>query len=161
MSKILVVSPYYWPATNGGGGQVSVENMVSKLIVFNDITVLCNRSNDNTDINKNFIRYKEGVEIVYFSKFNFFKLLFFLNKRKFDVVYFNSFFSALCILSQLFLIFNSTVIKIFSPKGELYEGALMRKNLLKKCWIFLFRRFFKKNVLHATSFQEANQTNQK
>jgi glycosyltransferase involved in cell wall biosynthesis len=156
MSKILIISPYYWPANNGGGGQVSVENMVASIQSNNEITVLCNKVNLTPQAGQNFILVNNGIKIIYFSWKNFLRVILFFRKKKFDVIYFNSFFSPLCIVFNFIFFFRSYLKVIISPKGELYEGALKNKYFLKKCWLFLFKKTFKRFVLHSTSFQESN-----
>lgn len=154
MNKVLIVAPYYWPALLGGGGQVSIENMIFYLKNDFKITVLCNHSDKSYENGIDFFYLKENVEIIYFKPSNFFKCLSFIVNRDFKIIYLNSFFSPLCILTNFILYFNKKSYKIISPKGELYDGALSNNKLLKSSWILLYKFFFRKHFFHATSLQE-------
>lgn len=132
MKRILIVTKHFKDNESGGGAQKSIELLVSKLRERFHIEVLCKST-------------KDSGEWVHKLSFSFFKKI-----KSFDIIYLNSFFSPLTIL---FLCFNK--VKIISPKGELFDGALKSKTLKKQIWLKIFNTLFKgKFIFHATSLDE-------
>jgi glycosyltransferase involved in cell wall biosynthesis len=132
LKRILIVTKHFKDIESGGGAQKSIELLVNELRLRFHIEVLCkNTQNSNEWVHK--------------LSFSFLKKI-----KSFDIIYLNSFFSPLTIL---FLFFNK--VKIISPKGEFFEGALKSKTLKKQIWLKIFNILFKdKFVFHATSLEE-------
>lgn len=155
MSNILVITPYFDPAINGGGGQLSVENLVDTLKDYNKISVVSLNHDFNTQskLSDTFLNKNLEIERYFFSFSNFFLILNSLKKIKFDYIYFNSFFSPICIFFQIYYYFSPS-IKILSPKGELYDAALRVKKIRKFIWLYTFKYFFNTIKIHITSKHE-------
>ena len=156
MANILIITPYFKPAKEGGGGQISIENLVDLLATnFNKIHVLCY----NFDLkNKNSLssEYRfsnNNIEILYLDKFTFFKIIKFINKSKYEFIYFNSFFSPICLFFNFFFYYKH---KIISPKGEFYKGAIKQKYFQKIFVLNIFKFFIKAITFHSTSINEIN-----
>lgn len=154
MNEILIVTPYFRPAKLGGGSQISIENLVDALSTDFKVTVVClNRDfGQNEILTNSYIRVENNIKILYWSNFNFYKILKHFFKSNFKKIYINSFFSPLCIFLQIIYKKNKNII--ISPKGEFFESAISNKKFKKHCAIFLIKFIFKKRTFHATSNHE-------
>ena len=156
MANILIITPYFRPAKEGGGGQISIENLVDLLSNnLNKIHVLCyNFDLKNKDSLSSEYRFSnDNIEIFYLDKFTIYKIIKFLNKSKYEFIYFNSFFSPICLFFNFFF-YNKN--KIISPKGEFYEGAINQKFFQKIFVLNFFKLFIKSITFHSTSKNEIN-----
>ncbi len=153
MSNILIVTPYFRPAKFGGGGQVSIENLVDILAEDHTITIICYNHDfgKNAKINNTHVIKENKIKIYYFSILNLIKILKEISKTTFDYIYFNSFFSTLCFLFQIYY-FNKR--KIVSPKGEFYDGAIEKKKIFKLFVIKAYHYLYNKTTFHSTSSHE-------
>ncbi|CAM3403143.1 glycosyltransferase family 4 protein [Aquirufa ecclesiirivi] len=154
MNKILIITPYFYPSNSGGGGQVSIENLAFSLVENHEVEVLCNLYDVKLKKNISNVDFQiyKSLKIYYLNFSNFFKIIKIIKEKRFDFIYFNSFFSPICIFFQFF--FFKSKVKILSPKGEFYEGALKSKSLKKRFFLIVFRRINFMQVFHATSTQE-------
>ena len=93
ISKVLIPTQYFYPATKAGGPVESLYELVNCLENNFDITVLTtNQDIDGSYLNLNNIRYG-NTEVIYRNSLNILFILKILNRKKFDFVYLNSFFS--------------------------------------------------------------------
>lgn len=155
MSNILIVTPYFRPAQLGGGGQISVENLADVLKEDNTITIICYNHDfgKKTMISETFFINEHKIKIYFVTFLNFNNIRKDISSITFNYVYFNSFFSPICLLFQLYF-FNSK--KIISPKGEFYDAALKKKSVIKKLVIKIHRFIFLNTVFHSTSYHEVD-----
>ena len=155
MAKILLITPYFRPARSGGGGQVSIENLADLLTREHQVSVVCY----DCDFGSNYkipmiLKLEENkLSVFYLSFGKLFSVLNLISSIKYDYIYFNSFFSPICIFFQ-FYYFSSNSIKIISPKGEFYDGALSNKSLKKSLWLAVYKSLFRRSKFHATSVHE-------
>lgn len=155
--KTLIITDYFYPSINGGGGQISITNLATILSKKQDIKVIC-RPHDfkcKFQTKPKLTTIYQDIEIIYFSIFKFCKIISIIKNFSPTYIYFNSFFSPLTILF-LVIFYNSRSRIIISPKGEFYEGALKTKNYKKKIWLCTFKKFFNTQnyTFHATSIEE-------
>lgn len=155
MSNILIVTPYFRPAQLGGGGQISVENLVDVLKEDNTISIICYNHDfgKKTKINETFFINEDKIKIYFYSIVNFNKIRTDIKFNNYDFVYFNSFFSPISLLFQ-FYFYRKT--KIISPKGEFYDAALTKKRLFKLLVIKIYKLFFLRSIFHSTSYHEVD-----
>ena len=155
MNNILFITPYFKPANNGGGGQISVENLVEALKKKNNISVISYNHDFNSkfELSNSYYTNTSCIKRYFFSVKNLFLIIRDLNNIKFDFIYFNSFFSPICIFFQFYFYFNKTT-KILSTKGEFYDGALNEKKIKKRIWIHVFKMLFSPKLIHITSLHE-------
>lgn len=155
MSNILIITPYFWPAKSGGGGQVSIENLAELLSCEHSVSVMC-YNHDFGLSQKLFPQIYQNynkLKVFYFSIAVFYRILKLIRTVHYEYIYFNSFFSPICIFFHFYYAFSSS-IKIVSPKGEFYEGAFSNKSLKKKWWVNIYKLLFKRTKFHATSHHE-------
>ena len=155
MNNILFITPHFKPAINGGGGQVSIENLVEALKNNNNISVLSYNHDFNSKIklNNTYFINTSFIKRYFFSIKNLILIIRDLNKTKFDFIYFNSFFSPICIFFQFYFYLKKTT-KILSTKGEFFDGALNEKKIKKKIWIYIYNMLFTPKLIHITSLHE-------
>ena len=104
MSNILIVTPYFRPAQLGGGGQISVENLADVLKEDNTITIICYNHDfgKKTKISEKFFINEHNIKIYFFTFLNFNNIRKDITSITYNYVYFNSFFSPICLLFQLY-----------------------------------------------------------
>uniref|UniRef100_UPI004048BAED glycosyltransferase family 4 protein n=1 Tax=Algoriphagus sp. TaxID=1872435 RepID=UPI004048BAED len=153
MSNILIITPYFRPAELGGGGQISVENLADTLKYEHSVTVICYNHDfgKRQNISKEYIINENRLKIYLYSFINFNTIRKEISSVYFSHIYFNSFFSPICLLFQLFFLNRK---KIISPKGEFYDAALKKKKLLKKTILLLYKLCRIQHIFHSTSFHE-------
>jgi glycosyltransferase involved in cell wall biosynthesis len=72
-----------------------------------------------------------------------------------EIVHLNSLFNLLSIFTFVFLKFNNSKVKIvWSPRGELQEGALVYSKIKKKLLLSFLPRLTREVLFHATSEDE-------
>lgn len=155
MSKILMITPYFRPAKCGGGGQVSIENLADLLTREHQVNVVCyNRDFGSSYKISTTLQQKENkLTVLYLSFGKLQSVLKLIRSIKYDYIYFNSFFSPICIFFQFYYFFSSSV-KIVSPKGEFYDGAFSNKSFKKSLWLAVYKKLFRRTKFHATSQHE-------
>lgn len=137
---ILMICDYYLPGFESGGAMRTLVNMVDRLSDSYDFKVLT-RDHDGplnktsyVNVGINEWNRVENAEVYYLSKDNIRKstLKKLVSDTNPDVIYLNSFFSPLTIMTLLLR--RSTPI-ILAPEGELVPGALSIKPLKKQLYM--------------------------
>lgn len=143
-NNILIFIDWFLPGYKAGGPIRSVANIVENLSNHFDFTIVTsdrdfgsNESYPNIEINA-FIQ-KDNYKIIYLSPDyqNKAKYKEIINKKDFDVVYFNSLFSINFTLLPLRLIkkHKKNIKIILAPRGMLGQGALSLKKKKKKIFL--------------------------
>jgi glycosyltransferase involved in cell wall biosynthesis len=155
LNNVLFITPYFRPAQLGGGGQISIENLVDLLRNDYNVTIICYNHDFGCKrrISELFFIKENKLCIYLFSFKDFYKIYKEIKLTKFKVVYFNSFFSPICLLFHFIYFFDN---KIISPKGEFYNAALRKKVIIKKGILLFFRFFKQKSTFHSTSIHEVD-----
>lgn len=161
MKEILVFTSYYLPGYKGGGPIVSLSNMVRKIPSFR-FKILTRDHDLNSSPYLN-VKRREwtsvGNAIVYYmskEEMSFKSLKTIINSIKFDIYYFNSFFSIYYTLFPLVLRkLKNLPAKpvILAPRGEFFTGALGLKKYRKKIYLILFKilKLHKKIIWQASN----------
>ncbi|GGP57833.1 hypothetical protein GCM10009347_25340 [Shewanella algicola] len=168
MNNILIVCPNYLPSFKSGGPVRSIANLTNNFAGKHDFKILtsdrdlgdiCKFPSINQDSWDNVVNSSS----VYYSSpslVGLFKLIFSIYKKKYDLVYLNSFFnfkySIFIMLLLVLKVFNSKKI-LLAPRGELTNGALKFKGFKKRVYIFFFEKVIAKLVdvdFHFTSDEE-------
>lgn len=145
--KILCFADYYLPGYKAGGPIQSIANLVENLsdefefdIICNDHDLLDRQSYANVKIDQWNAVSKARVFYASRKNLNFKSIKKILNETKYDLLYFNSFFSF------KFTIFPLFIYKIFlfskkpciiAPRGEFSLGALKLKYIKKKIYLYI------------------------
>jgi glycosyltransferase involved in cell wall biosynthesis len=145
--KILCFADYYLPGYKAGGPIQSIANLVENLsdefefdIICNDHDLLDRQPYPNVKIDEWNAVSKARVFYASRKNFNFKSIKKILNETKYDLLYFNSFFSF------KFTIFPLFIYKIFlfskkpciiAPRGEFSLGALKLKYIKKKIYLYI------------------------
>ena len=145
--KILCFDDYYLPGYKAGGPIQSIANLVENLsdefefdIICNDHDLLDRQPYPNVKIDEWNAVSKARVFYASRKNFNFKSIKKILNETKYDLLYFNSFFSF------KFTIFPLFIYKIFlfskkpciiAPRGEFSLGALKLKYIKKKIYLYI------------------------
>lgn len=160
-SKILILS-HYKPAYKAGGPIHSIENICLGLKSKVDITVISPSSDiDGTklDIESYWKNRTQDINIFYKENLSLYWLYNFIKTNQFDCVYLNSFFTPIIILKIIAstIFFNTKII--IAPRGQLSDGAISNKNVIKSIYIKCFRYLIKNRIyrFHSTSNQETNE----
>lgn len=163
--KLLILCDYFLPGYKAGGPVRSLASIIENLKSDFDITVATRdhdlvTSDAYSNILSDQINSKFDCQILYLSEKNILRGLFqFLKNKRYDIVYFNTFFSPKFSVFPLLLI-RLHLLKarkiILSPRGELGAGALSIKHTRKKLFVRFYRLFFPfhKIIWHATSEDE-------
>ena len=156
-NKILIITDYFYPSENGGGAQLAVTNLAKHLSKDHEVKVICRAHDFNNKLffDIGLTQKYQNIEIIYFLKIRFLKIILLIRKLKPTQIYFNSFFSPLTILFLFVMIGEKSRI-IIAPNGEFYDGALRYKKIKKSIWYLFFKTVFAKkfNTFHATSIDE-------
>lgn len=161
--KIFICIDWFLPAYKAGGPIQSIANLVSRLKLDFDITVITSNLDlgeplplDSKDLNV-WVQ-KEDYRVMYVDSSHQNKLFYreLFNENPFDVVYYNSLFSVKFTLLPLVLLRNKPIRKVLAPRGMLGKGALAIKPLKKTMFLKAFKLFgLHKNVIwHATAQSE-------
>ncbi len=145
--KILCFADYYLPGYKAGGPIQSIVNLVENLsdefefdIICNDHDLLDRQPYPNVKIDEWNAVSKARVFYASRKNLNFKSIKKILNETKYDLLYFNSFFSF------KFTIFPLSIYKIFlfskkpciiAPRGEFSLGALKLKYIKKKIYLYI------------------------
>jgi glycosyltransferase involved in cell wall biosynthesis len=165
--KILVLTPFFYPAYKAGGPARSLYNLFSNERFSNDnvdiVTGSCDLGEtkyfDDIEVNQ---WSKVGACSVFYSKLLLSSRIWFLLKllkgKQYDVIYLNGFFNlGYSILPLILLKFLRTGPRVYiAPRGELSDGALSIKTMKKKI-LMLFYSLFKVSssiIFHFTSVDE-------
>lgn len=165
-TKLWIFIDWYLPAYKAGGPIQSISNLVSRLKMDFDISVVTSNldlgeplSIKNTDLNA--WVPKEGYRVMYLDVAHqnrrFYQKLF--SENSFDVVYFNSLFSIKFTLLPLWLLRKKPIRRVLATRGMLGKGALAIKPIKKTVFLKWFKlmKFHKKVVWHATAQSEVNE----
>ena len=145
---ILILCSYYLPGKKGGGGVLTLTQMVERFKDRFDFRVITrNRDVDGAvyeNVKSEDWNEIEGIPVYYLSKgFEFFKLRELIADTEPDAVYLNSVFSPLTvyylILRRLKLL-PPLLKTILAPNGELAENALKHKSYKKAPFIKLAQK---------------------
>lgn len=170
MKKLLIVAGYYEPSIKAGGPVQSIKNLVEEISSEFEIYILAiDRDIGDTDKFNNidygvWYRNRKNVSIQYIKRNIFsWKVIREIHKAlKPDVLYFNSFFDGyLTLLPILFYrkkITKNTKLYV-SPRGQLSYGAMSKKTIKKKIYVFFYRMFrlFQYFQFHFTTDYEVKQ----
>lgn len=147
-NKLLILIDYFYPSSDSIGPGKSLSNLLQFYKI--DEYIIYTRDSDKsgnkfTKSDKNNINKLFNNKIVYLDKFNYILFIFFL-LPKYSNFYLNSFFSPKfsiipLLLIRIFKFFNNKINIILSPKGELFDNALIFKKFKKNLYIFFFKLF--------------------
>ncbi|MBB1507799.1 glycosyltransferase [Pseudoalteromonas sp. SG41-1] len=169
MKNILIVTDYFYPAFKAGGPVKSLKNLINKFETLGGYkfeVVTSNRDIDGTILSTDKEKLPFNLNLTninYFSRvFDlFYYFLSSKEKKKFDIVYLNSFFSFK--FSILFIFFSKlnlfeTKQLLVAPRGELTRGAMSLKKVRKRFYCYFFRCFKIKKIakFHFTSQEEVD-----
>jgi len=171
MKKILLVFPSFYPAYKSGGPVRSATNLIKLLknkYVFDVFTADKDLGETEQFNNVNIDSWSNeymGSNVYYSSDRNnsLLKIKSLFSKKKYDVVYLNSFFSYVYSIKFLIL-YKLGFIKcntlILAPRGELTHGAMSLKSFKKKCYLFFFKLLGLSNGIkfHFTSEDEKSES---
>lgn len=159
--KVLIFADYYLPGYKAGGPVKSLRMLIDLLSDEFDFYVITRNhdfmSSEIYDVPVE-TPVSMGKAIVYYlpkMQLSFVRDL--IKKQKFDILYFNSFFSVP--FSFLPLLLSKTKAKvILAPRGEFSPGALSIKKAKKKFFIQFAKigGIYSRVKFHATSEQEIN-----
>lgn len=164
--SILIFVDYYEPGYKAGGPIRSISGLVSNLKKYFDFYIVSRDRdlNSNKPYNEIIINQwssiEEDLNILYLSPSNYFKnLKLNLEKKYFDWIYLNSFFSfKYSIIPYLYckLGFIKTSKVLIAPRGEFESARLAVKPRKKKLYLAFsnFLNLYSKNYWHATSLEE-------
>jgi len=145
--KILCFADYYLPGYKAGGPIQSIVNLVENLsdefefdIICNDHDLLDRQPYPNVKIDEWNAVSKARVFYASRKNFNFKSIKKILNETKYDLLYFNSFFSFKftilpIFIYKIFLFFKKPCI--IAPRGEFSPGALKLKYIKKKIYLYI------------------------
>ena len=145
--SILCFVDYYLPGYKGGGPIQSIANLVESLgdefkfyIICNDRDLLDRQPYANVKIDEWNVVSKARVFYVSRKNFNFKSIAKLLNETKYDLLYFNSFFSFKFTILPLFIykffLFSKKPC-IIAPRGEFSPEALKLKYIKKKIYLYI------------------------
>jgi len=164
--KILIFVDYFLPGYKAGGPIKTIKNLVNELSSKFDIYIVT-RNHDfgeetpYNNIESNKWNTQFNLKIMYLSKnkININGIKNILLETKYNLIYFNIFFSFyFSILPLLILLFiNKQNYKILlAPRGEFSPGALRIKKIKKHLYIYLTKiiRLYHNVIFHATNEYE-------
>ena len=145
--KILCFVDYYLPGYKAGGPIQSIANLVENLsdefefdIICNDHDLLDRQPYANVKIDEWNAVSKARVFYASRKNFNFISIKKLLNETKYDLLYFNSFFSFKFTILPLFIykffLFSKKPC-IIAPRGEFSLGASKLKYIKKKIYFYI------------------------
>ena len=145
-NKILCFVDYYLPGYKAGGPIQSIVNLVENLgdefefyIICNDRDHLDRQPYANVKIDEWNVVSKARVFYASRKNLNIKGITKLLNKTKYDLLYFNSFFSFKFTILPLVIykfFFLSKKPCIIAPRGEFSLGALKLKHIKKNLFIY-------------------------
>ena len=145
--KILCFADYYLPGYKAGGPIQSIANLVENLsdefefdIICNDHDLLDRQPYANVKIDEWNAVSKARVFYASRKNLNFKSIKKILNETKYDLLYFNSFFSFKFTIFPLFIYKSFLFSKkpcIIAPRGEFSLGALKLKYIKKKIYLYI------------------------
>lgn len=144
MNKVLITTPWFYPAFRAGGPVQSIYNLVNSEIdgveffVFTSSTDL---NNEPLEVEtEKWIAFNEKTKVYYSLRQNRSNVLLEeMIKVKADTLYVVGMYSWHFTIVPLF--FGKVKHKILSPRGMLSSGALKQKALKKKLYFFLWKSF--------------------
>lgn len=164
--KLVVVIPYFYPAYIYGGPVFAAYQLCLKVAENGvDVNVITTNLNGEEKLNvkTNTFTSQYGFNVKYYNNFFLplfsYKMIFGLAKdiRNADVVHIQSIYS----LSTIFAIFHCFIQRkkiLLSPRGSLAKWSFEHRGLIKKIWIKLFIKPFKRDIIwHATSKKETKE----
>ena len=145
--KILCFADYYLPGYKAGGPIQSIVNLVENLsdefefdIICNDHDLLDRQPYPNVKIDEWNAVSKARVFYASRKNLNFKSIKKILNETKYDLLYFNSFFSFKFTILPLFIykffLFSKKPC-IIAPRGEFSPEALKLKYIKKKIYLYI------------------------
>jgi glycosyltransferase involved in cell wall biosynthesis len=173
MSKVLIVTKYFYPSYKAGGPVRSLVNLIEVLSKDNDLYVISGDRDlgDSTSFKSVKINDWNKIDetpVFYLSLSvqNIYTLAKNIKKHQFDFVYLNGFFE----MKYSFVFYLLTKLKFISskkimiaPRGELSNGAMSLKKLKKEIFIRFFKLidFSNKSEIQYTSLIEAEESNKR
>jgi glycosyltransferase involved in cell wall biosynthesis len=168
MKRILILATHYLPAFKAGGPVKSLRNLLTALsdrAQFHLVTSDRDLGDDRpyADVPLDAWVERGEARIKYLSGGNRFvvRLWRALREHRYDVIYFNSFFSLQFTILPLALcrLFAPRATLVVAPRGELGPGALAIKPGKKQFFLRMAKwfRLHRRVVWHATSEQEAGE----
>ena len=165
---ILISIGHFTPGNKIGGPLISISNIIENLSPYYKFKVVTSDRDFKEHqpypgiITNQWIK-KDQYEIIYLKRdyFILFRLLFFLKKNNFDIVYLNPLwdpvFSFFIVLSNKIGAIKINKI-IVAPRGELFDEAINFKPLKKTffLWFINFWDIYTDVYWHATSLEEKN-----
>ncbi len=164
--KVFCVADYFLPGCLGGGPITTINNM-RKLLLGKVSFSVYTRDRDlgsiaayNEIIANKWISVPEGF-VYYASPDNFgaWEIIRMLGSGKYDIIYFNSFFSPKGSIFPLFLLklLNCKITVLLAPRGEFSQGALALKSCKKKFYLIFSKilKLYNNISWHASSTIEA------
>lgn len=160
--RILVIADYFDSKQNAGGAPVSLQNLL-KLINKHGYKAFVITRNKDFNTKERYIFDKEkinndGQQIVfYIDRLWPIILMKKFRKLSYSIIYLNSFFSTLSIVTLLYFnLYRNSKKIIISSKGELYYGAIHSHNsMIKRLYIWFFNVFLSsKAIFHFSSEDE-------
>ena len=164
---ILCFVDYYLPGYKAGGPIQSIANLVENLgdefefyIICNDRDQLDRQPYANVKIDDWNVVSKARVFYASRKNLNFKGIMKFLNETKYDLLYFNSFFSFKftilpLIIYKFFLLSKKPCI--IAPRGEFSLGALKLKHIKKKIYLYISKSL----GLYKNLYWQASSDNEK
>jgi glycosyltransferase involved in cell wall biosynthesis len=164
---ILCFVDYYLPGYKAGGPIRSIANLVESLgdelefnIICNDRDLLDKEPYTNLKIDEWNVVSKAKVFYASKKNFNFKGITKLLNETKYDLLYFNSFFSfkftILPLIIYKFFFLNKKPC-IIAPRGEFSPGALKLKSIKKIIYLYISKLL----GLHNNLYWQASSDNEK
>jgi glycosyltransferase involved in cell wall biosynthesis len=162
MKNLLIVTRWYLPAVKSGGTVRSITALVNGLkedfnvfVLTSDRDLGATKPYKNVEFDK--LTLHDGIPIVYLSKLNVESIGKYIELKKPDTIYLNSFFD-ITTQSVMFLKLRGKIKTkiILAPRGELAKGALSIKANKKRVYLFLYKllNLSKGIVFHATSQED-------
>ncbi len=164
--KVFCVADYFLPGYLGGGPITTINNLRKALLGKVDFSVYT-RDRDLGSIEayseiiaNKWISVPEGF-VYYASPDNFgaWEIIRMIRSRKYDIIYFNSFFSAKGSIFPLLLLklLNCKIQVLLAPRGEFSLGALALKSYKKKFYLVFSKiiKLYNNISWHASSPIEA------
>ena len=157
MKKILIFADSFLPGFKGGGPITSVSNLVN--LLNKDFNILiCTRNHDfgeskpYKDIVYDKITRYQKYNVIYLSKMDKKNIVKVIEEFNPDMIYLNSFFSA---ITQIVMFLNKFTFKkklIVAPRGELQQNALNIKKTKKSIYLAIYKLlgFYKNIYFHST-----------
>lgn len=158
--NIVVLTSHYLPGYKGGGPIKTIKNLIDQLGCELSFKLVTNDRDFGDTSPYEAINYdtwnKVGnAEVIYIQPniAGYKKMSKILNKKDYDIIYLNSFFSVRFSFVPILIAKTSSKKVILAPRGEFSEGALSLKFQKKRMFIKLWKSL---HLHHGTIFQASS-----